>query len=104
MKFFLQVLLCLLLSVIIVMFATGCQQVPKIEADLWAFDSSDGTVYRTLDNGNEQFFRCTQKVAEDYIAIHKKDAEKWFIYFRKNCVCSSVPASGFSPELYQLIF
>jgi hypothetical protein len=41
-----------------------------------------------LDNGNEQFFYCTSKVAESYHAMHRDDLQKWFTYFRTRCKCN----------------
>jgi hypothetical protein len=81
-------LVCALIIVTIGMLMVGCEQVPKIQMDIWSFDSSDGTVYRRLDNGNEQFFYCTSKVAESYHAMHKDDLQKWFVYFRTRCKCN----------------
>jgi len=67
--------------IIIIFFISffGCKDVQKkIDADSWLVDSTDATLYRVLDNGQEEYIHIhLNPEAEQFMCWHKDDVKKW---------------------------
>ena len=86
----LNLILCLVfywisLVVICLMVLSGCEERERIESEIWSIDSRDGSIYRVLDNGIEQFVLCTDKSAESFKAIQKNDLDELIIKAARRC-------------------
>lgn len=63
----------------------------RIRADLWLIDSSDGSIYRIVEDEQgrrEEYLLCTDKGAEKFLAMTKDDFQNWLEQFRKRCSCN----------------
>ena len=59
--------------IILSLLMISCQApIKKINADAWLIDSVDGTLYRVLNNGFEEYLVIIgNRQAEDFMCFHK---------------------------------
>lgn len=68
-----------------ILFLAGCEEGEKIRAEIYSVDPSDGSIYRRLDNGTEEFLFCTDKSARDFKCMHRNDLEAVIIQATRRC-------------------
>jgi hypothetical protein len=78
----------LMIVAFLVLFFTGCGSITKqIESEIWSVDPQDGSIFRVLDNGTEEFILCTDQSSKKFKAMYYTDLQKWLNYAAENCSC-----------------
>ena len=82
-----KLLVILMLGSLASVSLTACNdEKEKIEADSYLVDSEDASLYRVLDDGEEEFLVIKgNKEAENFMCWHKEDVKKWADLLTKKC-------------------